>query len=175
MRKVKLYIATSVDGYIARENGDVSWLDEFEVIENEDFEYQALYDSIDTTLMGNNTYKEVIGFGIPFPYPDKQNFVFSRSKSGKDENVTFINDDIASFTKELKQQPGKDIWLIGGGEVNTIMMNNNLVDEIIITITPIVLGKGIPLFAKGQNQNKLKLIKSRSYPNGFIQLNYECS
>ena len=174
MRKIILYIAVSVDNFIALEDGSVEWLDDPALsLENEDYGYSELMDRIDTTLMGNNTYRMLQSFEIEFPYQDKTNFVFTRDKKlKKDPFVTYISGDVLKFTKELKEANGKDIWLIGGGEINTLLANHRMVDEIILTRIPVILGKGIPLFAEGLDMLKLELKSNKSYPNGMEQVTY---
>lgn len=172
MRKIVLYIAASLDGYIARSDGSIDWLeDPADALEGEDFGYSEFLQTIDTALMGHSTYKVVAGFDMPFPYPDKANYVFSRSAGHTDTaHVKFIYTDAVAFVQELKQQPGKAIWLIGGGQLNTLLLNAGLIDEIILTYIPIVLGAGIPLFAAGAQETKLKVSSSKRYPNGFVQV-----
>ncbi|MEQ8337241.1 MAG: dihydrofolate reductase family protein [Cyclobacteriaceae bacterium] len=173
MRKLILYIATSIEGYIARPDGDVKWLEDQDfMIEGEDFGYQKFLETIDTTLMGNSTYKEILGFGVPFPYPDKDNYVFTKSKQKDNEFVRFINSDIPAFVRNLKTQEGKDIWLIGGGKINMVMMEHGLIDQIILTVMPVCLGDGIPLFSPGSKSVKWKLSSSRPYDSGVVQLIY---
>ena len=90
---------------------------------------KKLYDSIDTTIMGNSTYKVTLT-APKFPYPDKTNYVFTKEKISQDTSyVKFISDDIGTFVRSLKQKSGKDIWLVGGGQINTVMLNQGLVDE----------------------------------------------
>lgn len=172
MRKIVLYIAASLDGYIARPDGSIDWLEDKDyAIAGEDFGYSDFFQTIDTTLMGHSTYKVVLGFDMPFPYSDKSNYVFSRSTKHSDTaHVRFISTDAVGFVQELKQQPGKTIWLIGGGELNTLLLNHRLIDEIILTYIPILLGEGIPLFAAGAQERKMTLTGSRSYSNGFVQV-----
>lgn len=171
MRRLILYIATSLDGYIARPNGDTSWLhDERYSLEGEDFGYGALLQSIDTTLMGFKTYQVILGFDMPFPYPDKTNYVLSRSPHADTAHVRFVRDDATIFVQNLKRQQGKNIWLIGGGQINTLLLKAGLIDEFIITYVPVILGDGIPLFAQGTPEKQLHVLESRSFRNGFVQL-----
>ena len=131
MRQLQLYIAASLDGYIAGPNGEIDWLD---AGGDPDYGYGDFYDSIDTTLMGRATY-EITQTVEEFPYPDKANYVFTRNPDLSDtEHVRFISSDIAAFVRQLKEQAGKNIWLVGGGQINTIMLNEDLVDGIILTV-----------------------------------------
>lgn len=173
MRKIVLYIAASIDNFIAKPDGSIDWLNnpEYDPLPGEDYGYGAFCETIDTTLMGNATYQAVLGFDIPFPYPDTTNYVFSRSENKeRHEFVQFISGDIAGFTKELKAAPGKDIWLIGGGQINTILLENGLIDKIILTIIPITLGDGIPLFQKGRKETKFVLESNQAFNSGLVQL-----
>lgn len=174
MKKVKLYIACSFDHFIARANGDVTWLHLPEyIIDGEDYGYQEFYKNIDTTLMGNTTYKIVKGFDMPFPYKDKKNYVFTKNQNLKNNpEVEFVKEEIAPFVRKLKLGKGKDIWLIGGGQINQILLNYNLIDEMIITIIPIILGHGVKLFHGVVKEKKLNLTDSKHYPNGVLQLKY---
>lgn len=173
MRKIKLYIAVSIDGFIADKNGRVEWLENLPNPDFLDYGYFDMYNSIDTTLMGNITYQQVLGFDMPFPYSDKTNFVFTRNQSlTEDENVTFVNDNIIDFVKKLKSKKGKSIWLIGGGQVNSILLNANLIDEMIVSYMPIVLGDGIPLFSSNTQLKPFRLLKSETFSTGVISLTY---
>ena len=167
MRKIILYIATSLDNYIARKNGSVDWL-----FHDQDYGYKEFYNSIDTIIMGNNTYTQILEFG-DFPYKEKTNFVFTRNKTLlKTKYVRFISQDIKSFMVKLKEIKGKNIWLVGGSQINTLCLNNSLIDEMIIFIHPIILGEGIPLFSEKYNQNTLKLIETKEFSSGLVQLSY---
>mgnify|MGYP002869751874 CR=1 FL=1 len=174
LRKLKLYIAVSFDHYIARANGDVSWLELPEyTIPGEDYGYQEFYDSIDSCIMGHTTYKIIQGFDIPFPYTGKKNYVFSHQKDlQNNEDVVFVKEDMASFVRQLKREPGRDIWLIGWGQINQILLNYNLIDEIILTVMPIMLGHGVKLFHGVVKEKKLNLVQSKQYSNGVLQLKY---
>lgn len=166
MRKIKLFIACSLDGYIAKEDGSVGWLPE-----NTDSGYEKFYDSIDTILMGKKTYEQILTFG-KYPYKDKKSFVFSRNPNQKkDENVEFTS-EVEGFTKELVSSSGKDIWLVGGSDVASIFFNLKLVDELILSVIPIILGKGIPLFKNIKEEIKLELIKTTKYTK-LVELSYK--
>ena len=166
MRKLKLYIATSLDGYIAGPNGELDWL---EAGGGLDYGYHDFYASIDTTLMGNATYPVTLTVDT-FPYPEKTNYVFTRGAPPPDTPyVRFIAGDIAASVRVLKDQPGKDIWLVGGGQVNTVMLNAGLIDELILTVFPLALGRGIPLFAPGATRSGFKTVGCKTYETGLIQ------
>ncbi len=146
-------------------NGEIDWL-----FTDNDYGYNDFYNSIDTTLIGNNTYKQIFTFG-EFPYPNKTNFVFTRDDSNQDTKaVKFITDDLIEFVKSLKKQNGKDIWLVGGGQINTIMLNADLIDEMILSIHPIILAQGIPLFTDNAKQSHFKTKNCKTFETGLIQL-----
>ncbi|QCR23650.1 dihydrofolate reductase family protein [Pontibacter sp. SGAir0037] len=178
MRKIVLYIAASLDGFIARPDGNIDWLhDKKYNIPDEDFGYTTFLQTIDTTLMGNSTYQQILTFDMPFPYDDKTNYVFSRSGNNQDtEHVTFVHENVVDFMEKLKEQEGKDIWLIGGGQLNATILNAGLLDEIILTYIPVILGKGIPLFSEEASEHKVKLqpTENKLYKNGFLQVRYSC-
>ncbi len=166
MRKIKLFIACSLDGYIAKEDGSVNWLPE-----NTDSGYDQFYSSIDTVLMGQKTYGQILTFG-KYPYKDKISYVFSRNPNQKkDENVEFTS-EVEEFTKKLVSSSGKDIWLVGGSEIASTFVNLKFVDELILSVIPVVLSKGIPLFKNIKEEIKLELIKTTEYPK-LVELSYK--
>ncbi len=166
MRKIKLFIASSLDGYIASEDGGIDWLPK-----NTDSGYDEFYKTIDTVLMGKKTYQQVLTFGA-YPYEGKNSYIFTRnSDQNKDENVEFVS-EIEEFVKELVSSSGKDVWLVGGAEIFSYFFNRGFVDEIIVSVIPIVLGKGIPLFKNIQKNTKLELIKTKEYDE-LIELHYK--
>lgn len=172
MRKLILYIATSLDGFIARSDGRVDWLDNIPNPNQLDYGYEAFLASIDTTLMGNNTYRTILGFGGEFPYADKINYVFSRSEQADTTFVRVITADPASFVQSLKSSSGGAIWLIGGGQLNTHLLNARLIDEMIITVAPIILGTGIPLFESHALETQWITVRTKSFDTGLVQSTY---
>ncbi|MFF2483502.1 dihydrofolate reductase family protein [Paenibacillus sp. NPDC058071] len=168
-RPVALYIAVSLDGYIARENGEIDWL--YEAEGEGDNGYSEFYETIDTVLMGNKTYEHTFELADQFPYPDKRCYVFSRSEQEPTSHVTFVTGDVPEFIEELKEQDGSKIWIVGGAEILDIFLKNNLVDEFIITVIPTILGKGIPLFKKDNPELKLFLAETKRYGQ-MVQLHY---
>ena len=158
MGKIILYIAASLDGYIARETGDVDWLPT-----NTDSGYDKFYKSIDIVVMGKKTYDQILTFG-EYPYKEKKSFVFSRDNSQtRDENVEFAS-NVEEFAKKLTSIVSRgDIWLVGGSELLSAFLRHKLVNEIIISVIPIVLGNGIPLFQNIDQEIKLELMKITKY------------
>jgi dihydrofolate reductase len=171
-RKVVLYIAQSLDGYIAREDNDISWLSVVEQ-ENEDYGYGDFIKSIDTVIMGRKTYEKVLSFGIEFPHKDKKCYVLSKTLEGSDRNVQFYNGYVDDLIRKLRNEEGNGIFIDGGAEVVREFRSRNLIDEYIISIIPILLGKGIRLFKETDMDNNLKLIDNKAFSSGLVQLKYE--
>ncbi|MFM2062886.1 MAG: hypothetical protein RLZZ507_2556 [Cyanobacteriota bacterium] len=168
MRKIRLFIASSLDGYIADKTGKVDWL-----FTDDDYGYSEFFNQIDTLIMGNKTYQQILGFG-EYPYPGKEAFVFSKMQHGEqDDHVKFVGEDLENFIKNLRRSSGDDIWLVGGSQVIEFFMEKGFLDEIIIAIHPIILGDGIPLFSKNTNiTQRLDLIDVKTYPSGLVQVYY---
>ena len=171
-RKVVLYIAQSLDGYIARENDDISWLSIVER-EGEDYGYEDFVQNVDTVFMGRKAYEKVLSFGIEFPHKGRTCYVFSKSLKGSDENVRFFSGDIEELIAKIKMEEGGDIFIDGGAEAVREFRDHDLIDEYIISIIPILLGKGKRLFKETDTQNNLKLIESKAFESGLVQLKYE--
>ncbi|MEI4768067.1 dihydrofolate reductase family protein [Psychrobacillus sp. FJAT-51614] len=169
-RNVLFYGAISLDGYIARENHSLDWLIGTEG--EEDTGFSEFYETVDTILMGRNTYEQILILSPKeFPYKNKNCYVFSRSLSISNNDVKFINEDIIGFTQSLKEQEGKRIWLVGGGEVLQPLLKANIIDEFIIQIAPSIIGRGIPLFVPGNYGKDLTLVDVRRYKQ-FAELHY---
>jgi len=171
-REVILYIAMSLDGYIAKDNGDISFLS---VVESppEDYGYGDFIKSVETVIMGRKTYEKVLTFGIDFPHRDKKCYVISRSKKGQDANVEFYNGNIEELIAAIRKASGLNIFVDGGAELVYELMQRDLIDKYIISVIPIFIGTGIPLFKPGRPEQHLKLVRSVTFPSGLAQLWYE--
>lgn len=169
-RKVILYIAQGLDGYIATKEDSVDWLFKFEG--EGDNGYSEFYDTVDTVFLGKRTYDWIMSNSEDgYPYKNKAGYVFTRSTHEDTEDVKFINENITGFVRDLKQQEGKDIWLVGGANVLHTFLKDNLVDELIIMIVPTLLGEGISLFSEGDYQLDF-ILKGTKMFNQFVELHY---
>lgn len=167
MRPVILFIATSLDGYIARMDGRIDWL-----FTDQDYGFREFFSNVDTVVMGRKTYEISLSFG-EYPYPGRAGFVFSRSRNGQqDEHGRFIADDPAGFIAGLRQKPGKNIWLVGGSELVRDFVQADLIDEYVISIHPVILGAGIPLFRSPLPLQNLLFRDSTTFDSGLVQLSY---
>lgn len=174
MPRVKLYIATSLDGFIAREDGSIDWLTEYENNPESDYGYSEFYSSIGTVLMGRKTYEQVLGFGN-WPYKEKRSYVFTRQKESlhRESNVEFVSGNIREFVHKLKENAEEDIWLVGGSQLIKVFLEENLVQDLIIFIVPIILGSGIPLFDHIGKEIKFQTLRVEKYENGLVRMEYE--
>lgn len=174
MRKVVLFIAMSLDGYIARDDGDVSWLNgQDEGVKTKDT-YEAFSSTVDTVLMGWKTYDQVVNVLSPevWPYADKKTIVFTHQKKISVDNISFTDRNPITVVKELQKEEGKDIWVCGGASIVQQLMQDNLIDRYDISIIPVILGKGIRLFPEGKNNVDLRLV-GNVLNNGIAELVYE--
>ncbi|MEM7715026.1 MAG: dihydrofolate reductase family protein [Cyanobacteria bacterium P01_A01_bin.68] len=173
MRKLKYYVACSVDGFIAREDGSFNdFVFEGEVVND----YIESFKLFDIVLMGRKTYEVGLKEGKTNPYPMMKSYVFSRSiKAIPDENVELVSENGIELIRRLKNESGKDIYLCGGANLATMLFEENLIDEIILKINPFVMGSGIPLFGKVIKPTALELTDSKIYESGVLLVNYQCS
>lgn len=168
MRKIIVYIATSLDGFIARRGGEIDWLDRPRPRGN--YGMDAFYRSIDTVIMGRKTWDLARSFGQT-SYPGKQNYVFShRARSHKD--VVFVRKSVGAFARALRRTKGKDVWLVGGGQVIADFLDAGQVDEFIVHVIPVLIGEGIPLLQPRVRTIQLKLVASQAYADGVMRLHY---
>lgn len=174
--KVSVFIATSLDGYIAREDGDLDWLDAAQatVPAGEDCGYQALMQTVDVLVMGRKTYEKVLSFGA-WPYGDTRVIVLSSEAiafpDAIPDSVTHSSEDPLALCDRLLREGVKHIYIDGGNTIQRFL-SAGLVDEITITIIPILLGAGVSLFGSLEDDVKLSCIDTKRYNFGFVQLKY---
>lgn len=177
-RKIILDLAVTLDGYIEGKNGEVDWC-----IMDSELGFTDFLNQIDTIFYGRKSYDlwgqftpevEVTDFDKEFweLVHSKEKYVFSRTQKGTDRKAIFINDQILEEVNKLKSKPGKDIWLYGGASLITTFINLGLVDEFRLSVHPVVLGEGKPLFAEIKQRLNLKLVNSRTFSSGVVQLIY---
>lgn len=167
MRKIILNVAVSLDGYLAGPNGEYDWC-----LTDADYGMTAFLNSVDATIMGARSYRLLLEYGPP--YPEFTNFVFSRSeKSAAFPNVKLLSGDIPALVRDLKKEDGKNIWLFGGAEIIGILAEHDLIDEYMLSVHPVSLGGGLPLFGKSGRRKYFERVDSIAYPSGLVQLIYK--
>lgn len=170
-RKIFVYIATSLDGYIAKKDDDISFLDSVEQ-EGEDYGYAEFIKEIDTVIMGRKTYEKILSMGVSNLHEDKKLYVITRKLQIDEGNVTFYNGTLPGLIQQLKEAEGENVFVDGGAEVIDCLMKYHLIDEYIISIIPYFLGEGIRLFKEGRPEENLRFVSSKSFPKGLVQLHY---
>jgi dihydrofolate reductase len=171
MRKIKLFIALSLDGYIAGPGDDLSFLSRFE---GEDFGHAEFSESVDTYLVGRRTYDVVMDLAGNFPAAGQYThcYVVTRQDMPDQPGIVFHKGDVVELARELKAKPGKDIYCDGGAQIIKALMKEQLVDEFTLFLMPVFLGEGIPLFPGGIPETMVELLDSKSYSNGAVRLRY---
>ncbi|HEX9763737.1 MAG TPA: dihydrofolate reductase family protein [Candidatus Acidoferrales bacterium] len=178
MRKVKYGVGVSLDGYIAAPDGSVDWLNRAtRHAKGEDFGMGAFFKSIDTVLMGRKTYEIALKMGMGGGgYPKMKNYVFSRTlPPGERGGVEYVSGDPAELMARIKSQPGKDIWLCGGGELASEFLKAGALDEVILGIAPVLLGAGRLTFPPGFLETEVELVECKQYKGGVVGLTYRVS
>lgn len=177
-RRIVLDLAVSLDGFIEGPNGEVDWC-----IMDEEMDFPAFLHGIDTIFYGRKSY-ELWGQYTPEENSSdmergmwdlvhsKKKYVFSKSLSKGDHEAIIIKDNISDEVSEIRKEPGKDIWLYGGASLITTFLNLGLIDEYRLSIHPVVLGAGKPLFIDIKDRLNLKLINTRTFASGVVQLCY---
>ena len=171
-RKVILYIATSLDGYIAKPNDDLDFLSIVEQ-KGQDYGYADFVKTIDTVIVGRKTYDKVISMGYNYPHADKETYVITRTSQPSIGSVNFYTGNLKELVEKLKTKKGKNIYCDGGAEIANELMKENLIDEYIISVIPILLGNGTKLFKDGRPELKLKLVSTQQFDKGLVQLHYK--
>lgn len=177
-RKIILDLATTLDGFIEGKNGEVDWC-----IMDTDMGFTNFLNEIDTILYGRKSY-DLWGQYIPLDEASdnekeiwklvhsKEKYVFSRTQIATDNQAIFINKNILEEVNKLKNKPGKDIWLYGGASLITTFINLGLIDEFRLSIHPVILGEGKPLFIDIKQRMNLKMVNTRTFSSGVVQLIY---
>jgi dihydrofolate reductase len=171
-RKVILYISMSLDGYIATKDNSLEFLSMVQQ-EGEDYGYNDFVKSVDAVIIGRKTYEKVIEMGYEYPHTDKEVYILTRTAKPSIGNFKFYTDDLSRLVNDLKSQPGKNLYCDGGAEIANELIKNNLVDEFIISVIPILLGDGIKLFKDGRPELKLELVSTKQFDKGLTQLHYK--
>ena len=176
-RKIIVEMAVSADGFIARPDGSVDWLDR--PTPKGGYGMGEFYRSIDTILWGRKTYEVALEFqkkGVPGSAFDTRlkNYVFTRTlpKSTAPHGLEFVNEPVRAFATRLRTTPGKDIWMMGGGGIIGSFLDEGQIDEFVLTVIPTFIGEGIPMIAPRHRTVPLKLIKSKEFSDGVIKLHY---
>ena len=172
-RKLILYIAASLDGYIAKPGDDLSFLSLVER-QGEDYGYAAFMAEVDTVILGRRTYDWVVEQVGAFPHADKLSYVLSRQNRPSVGQTHFYKGDLKELVQQLKARPGKHIFCDGGGQTVQALLQDKLIDEIIVSIIPILLGSGIRLFEDKRPEQNLQLLEVKHYDSGLCQLHYAC-
>lgn len=174
MRKLILYIATSLDGYIAKPNDDLSFLSVVEQ-EGQDYGYADFIDTVDAVIVGRKTYDKVLSMGVDFPHADKDVYIITRTPRPAIGNVKFYTGNLKALVENLKAQAGKNIFCDGGAEIVNELLKEQLFDELIISVIPTLVGSGTKLFNDGRPEQKLELVSVKSFEKGLTQLHYKRS
>ena len=174
MSKIQLYIASSLDGFIAREHGELDWLDNLPNPDKSDYGYAKFYKEVSTVLMGRKTYKEILGFDVEYPYKNCKSYVFSSNQTYQVEtqNTFLVNCLDKNFIRKIKKENQKNIWVVGGGKLIASLVSLGAIDEMILFIAPIILGKGIRLLSECPLETKLELCETQFFSNGMVKLMY---
>ena len=177
-RKIVVYIATSADGYIARPDGDVEWLNRRP--DTVDYGMGEFYPTIDTILWGRKTYDWLLNYfkkiGKTTGLFDAKvaNYVFSRKPPEQvAAGAEFVTEPLKTFARRLRSSPGKNIWMMGGGGLIASFLDAGEIDEFDIHVIPVFIGEGIPLIAPRHRDVPLRLVSSQGYPDGVVRLRYE--
>ena len=172
-RKIIVYIATSADGYIARPDGSVDWLNRPRTAG--DYGMSEFFKSFDTIIFGRKTYDQSLKFSrksVESNLSKTKNYVFTHNPPKTKLNVTFVNEPIKEFASRLRGTPGKDIWMMGGGGIIASFLDAGELDEFIIHVIPTFIGEGIPLIAPGKRNIELNLLSTEGYKDGVVRLHY---
>jgi dihydrofolate reductase len=172
-RKIIVHIATSADGYIARPDGDIDWLTNRPAPKGF-YGLPKFMRTVDAKLVGRKTFDMSVKMGASLSKSDAH-YVFSRQPPPPSlpAGVVFVTQPISTFAKQIRAQPGKNIWLMGGGEIIASFLDEGAIDEFFISVVPMFIGEGIPLIAPRHREVPLRLRSTKAFPDGVVQLHYE--
>jgi dihydrofolate reductase len=172
-RKIIVYAGTSADGFIARPDGDIEWLTSRPAPKGF-YDIAEFTASIDTKILGRKTFDKSLALGAKFDGKTKT-YVFSTRPAATDppRGVEFVSEPIARFAERLRVADGKDIWMMGGGGITASFLDAGAIDQFIINVIPVLIGDGIPLIARRHRHVPLKLLSTRQFGDGVVQLHYE--
>ena len=172
-RKIIVNIATSADGYVARTDGNLDWLTRRPAPKGF-YGLPKFSRSIDAKILGRKTFDMSVKLGAKFSANDVH-YVFSRrpSPASVPAGVQFVTESIRAFAERVRKQAGKNIWLMGGGEIIGAFLDENAIDEFIISVVPTFIGEGIPLIAPRHREVPLRLQSVQQFPDGVVQLHYQ--
>lgn len=174
-RKLCLFIAMSLDGYIAKPDGDISFLDDMNQ-EGEDYGYSAFIETVDTVVLGRKTYDKILSMGIESPYGERDVVVLTSKQTPSVKNTAFYSGSLPWLISSLKNIPDKkNIYCDGGAQTINQLLQEKLIDEMVISVIPILLGDGIRLFGGNYQEQKLRLLESKSFEKGLVQLHFSFS
>jgi dihydrofolate reductase len=171
-RELILYIAQSLDGFIAPPDEELDFLNTV-AVEGEDYGYADFVSTCDTVIMGRRTYEKVLAMGVPDPHPERTLYVITSRPGPSTERIIFHTGDPVALVHELKARPGKRIYCDGGAQLVHTLAQHDLIDRYIISSIPVLLGGGIRLFKEGRPQQGLKLVRSQAYASGLVQGQWE--
>jgi dihydrofolate reductase len=174
MRKISLFIAMSLDGYIAKPNNDLSFLKLVEK-EGEDYGYTKFTDTIDTLIVGRKTYDYVLQeIGLShYDNGQRDVYVITRTERPQAGRTIFYTGNITELVKQLKSEKGKNIYCDGGAEVINELLKHDLIDELIISVIPVLIGNGTRLFKDNRPEQILEFTEAKTFDTGLIQLHYK--
>jgi dihydrofolate reductase len=170
-RKLILFIATSLDGFIAKPDDDLRFLSIVQK-EGEDYGYSDFVDSVDTVIMGRKTYDWVMKQVPVFPHSDKISYIITRTPRESIGRINFYTGSLKELILKLKSEAGKNIFVDGGAEIVNELLKHQLIDEFIISVIPVMVGDGIRLFKEGQRQQGLKFVGVKHFDTGLVQMHY---
>lgn len=170
-RKVILYIASSIDGYIAKPNDNLDFLSIVEQ-KGEDYGYAEFIKSVDTVILGRKTYDYIMKVVPEFVHADKETFVITRTAKPSIGSVHFHTGDLSELIRSLKSKPGSNIFIDGGAEIVDMCLQHDLLDEMVISYIPILVGDGVRLFKEGRPEQQFELVSAKSFEKGLLQVHY---